>query len=397
MSAPPSKKFIGVAATIVAAVVAVSLLALWPSNQPKQLTAYFTSATGLYKGDRVTILGVPVGQVTSITPQAGRVKVQMTYDHDVQVPAGAKAAIMTPTLVTTRTIQLTPRYTGGPALADGGSIPMARTAVPVEWAQIEQELNNFTTELGPKGQSSGALNRLLHTSAANLQGQGTSMHNTLTALSQVTQTLADNKGNLFSTIDNLQTFVQVLADSNTQVNQFNSELTSVSGVLADNRQQLGAALSTLHTSLPIVENFVKNNRDALASNVSGLNGVTGNLAKSDQTLADILQRMPTEVSNFNNIYDPINHAITGSLALNNFEDPANFICESIFAGGGSPNQCQTALEPLLGMLRQKNLPVSVDPLNRNGYSNQTPAPGSSGSGSQSGSGGGLTGLLSGGK
>ena len=390
----PRQRFLAGAAALVAVIVAVSAVALWPSSQPKRLTAYFTTANGLYNGDRVTILGVPVGQVTAVTPQAGKIRVDMTYDSDVQVPAGAKAAIVTPTLVTTRTIQLTPAYTGGPALADGGAIPVSRTAVPVEWAQIEQELNNFSTELGPKGQSPGAINRLLNTSAANLKGQGTNLHNTLTSLSQVTTTLANSRGNLFSTIDNLSTFVNVLANANTQVNQFNNELSSVSGVLADNRQELGTALSTLNSSLGIVQNFVKNNRDALASNVRGLNNVTANLAKSDQTLADVLQRLPTEASNFNNIYDPINHAITGSLAINNFEDPASFICTTIFAGGGTPDQCQTALEPLLGILKQSSLPVGVDPLNRNGYSNQTPAAGSSGSSSGSG---GLKNLLLGGK
>jgi phospholipid/cholesterol/gamma-HCH transport system substrate-binding protein len=394
----PGRRFLAGAAAVVAVIVAVSAaVVLWPSSQSKHLTAYFTSATGLYTGDRVLVLGVPVGQVTSITPQAGKVKVEMTYDSNVQVPAGAEAAIITPTLVTTRSVQLTPAYTGGPALADGETIPSSRTAVPVEWDQIEKEMNTLATALGPNGKSSGALNRLLHTSAANLKGQGTNLHDTLTALSQATTTLADNRGNLFATVDNLQTFVQVLADANTQVDEFNKELTSVSGVLDNNKQELGTALSTLNSSLGVVQNFVKDNRDALASNLSGLDSVTANLAKNDQTLADVLQRLPTEASNFNNIYDPLNHAITGSLAVNNLEDPANFICETVFAAGGSPDQCQNALQPLLQVLGQSSLPISLDPINRNGYSNQTGTPGSSNSGSSAGSGsGGLANLLLGG-
>jgi phospholipid/cholesterol/gamma-HCH transport system substrate-binding protein len=393
----PRRRFaVGAVALVVVIAVVAAAVTLWPSSQPKRLTAYFTSANGLYTGDRVTILGVPVGQVTAVTPQSGRVKVEMTYDSDVQVPAGAKAAIVTPTLVTTRTVQLTPAYTSGPALADGGSIAVSHTAVPVEWTQIEQEMNTLATALGPKGQSSGALNRLLNTSAANLKGQGTNLHNTLTQLSAATTTLADNKDNLFGTIDNLQTFVQVLAEANSQVNQFNGELSSVSGVLASNRTQLGAALSALNSSLPIVESFVKNNRDSLSSNLSGLTSATANLSKSDQTLADVLQRLPNAASNFNNMYDPINHAITGQLAINNLQDPADFVCETIYAGGGTPDQCQTALEPLLGVLAQSSLPVSVDPLNRNGYSNQTSTSGSSPAGTSSGSGNPLTNLLLGG-
>lgn len=394
----PRRRFLAGAAALVAVIVAVSAaIVLWPSNQAKHLTAYFTSATGLYTGDHVMVLGVPVGQVTAVKSESGKVKVDMTYDSNVSVPANAKAAIITPTLVTTRSVQLTPAYTGGPAMQDGGTIPVARTAVPVEWDQIEHEMNTLATALGPNGKSSGALNKLLNTSAANLKGQGTSMHDTLTALSKATTTLADNRGNLFGTIDNLQTFVQVLADANTQVDQFNKELTSVSGVLADNKQELGTALSTLDSSIGTIESFIKNNRNALASNLSGLDSVTGNLAKSDQTLADVLQRLPTETSNFNNIYDPLNHAITGSLDANVFEDPASFICSTIFAAGGGASDCQTGLEPLLSVLKQSSLPISADPLNRNGYSNQTSTTGSGSSGSSSGSSsGGLANLLLGG-
>ena len=389
-------RFMTGAVALVAAIIAVSAaVVLWPSSSPsKTLTAYFSSANGLYTGDHVLVLGVPVGKVTKVTPQGGRVKVQMSVDGNVQVPANAEAAIITPTLVTTRSVQLTPAYTGGPAMADGGSIPQSRTAVPVEWDQIEGEMNNLATALGPKAGSSGALNRLLHTSAANLKGQGTNLHDTMTALSQATATLSDNRGNLFATIDNLQTFTHVLADANSQVNQFNQELTSVSGVLADNKQELATALSTLNSSLGTIESFIKNNRTAVASNVSGLNNVMANLAKNDQALADILQRLPNEVSNFNNIYDPTNHAITGSLAMQNFQDPANFICETVFAVGGSPDQCQTALEPLLSTLGQKSLPVNLDPLNKStGGSGQSSGSGSSGSSSGSG---GILGLLSGG-
>lgn len=379
----PKNRFMAGAATLIVVIAAVSAaVVMWPSQSSKTITAYFSAATDLYSGDHVTILGVQVGQISKITSQGRRVKVQMTLNKGVQVPANAKAAIVTPTLVTTREIQLTPAYTGGPALADGGSIPQSRTAVPVEWDQIEHEMNNLATSLGPKGQSNGALNRLLNTSAANLKGQGTNLHDTLTSLSQATTTLADNKGNLFATVDNLQTFVKVLANANTQVDQFNHELTSVSGVLADNRTELATALSTLHSSLGTIESFVKNNRTALANNLNGLDSVTANLAKNDQALADVLQRLPNETSNFNNIYDPTNHAITGSIAAENFQDPASFVCSTITSVGGGGDQCQTALEPLLKTLGKgaPSLP-NLSPIQRNPSSSSSGTTGSNNSSS----------------
>lgn len=355
----PKNRFMAGALALVVVIVAVSAaVVLWPSSKTHTVNAYFSSATDLYTGDKVTVLGVQVGQVTKVETQGQRVLVQLTVDNGVQIPASAKAAVVTPTLVTTREVQVTPAYTGGPAMADGGSIPTSRTAVPVEWDQIEQEMNQLSTALGPKGQSNGALNNLLKTSASNLQGQGTNLHNTLTALSQATTTLANNKGNLFATVDNLQTFVKVLDDANAQVNQFNGELTSVSGVLASNKAELATALSTLNSSLGTIESFVKNNRTALANNISGLDSVTSNLTKNDQALADVLQRLPNEASNFNNIYDPKNHALNEGLAVQNFQDPASFVCSTVMSvddNATGSQACQSALSPLLNTLSSSKL------------------------------------------
>ena len=50
-------------------------------------------------------------------------KISFWYDARYKVPADAKAAILSPTLVTSRAIQLTPAYTGGPVMADDAVIP----------------------------------------------------------------------------------------------------------------------------------------------------------------------------------------------------------------------------------------------------------------------------------
>ena len=93
-------------------------------------SAYFANANGLYTGDEVRILGVAVGTVEAIDPQPDRTKVTFSVDKQYPVPADAKAAILSPSLVTARAIQLVPAYSGGPKLAAGATIPQDRTAVP---------------------------------------------------------------------------------------------------------------------------------------------------------------------------------------------------------------------------------------------------------------------------
>lgn len=401
------QRFTGGAAALVAVVLVVSAaVAFWPHSSTKHLTAYFTDTTGLYTGEQVMVLGVPVGHVDSIATQPGRVKVGMSYDGSIKIPANAEAAIVSPTLVTTRTVQLTPVYASGATLPDGGVIPEKRTAVPVEWDQIEGELNTLATALGPNAKSPGTLNKVLKVSSANLKGQGTNLHDTIANLSKASTTLSDDRGNLFRTVDNLQVFTKVLRDSNSQVGAFEQELSSVSGVLADNRQQLATTLATLNSSLGTIQRFVRDNKDRLSTSVASLDRVTSTLARSDQTLANILQVAPTEVANFNDIYDPVDHAIQGTFALTNFDSPAQFLCSTVFDLGGTPAQCAQALGPYVKILRMSSVPVGVDPISRNGYGDQVSSSAASGpggaaaaspnSGTRSSGSGGLLKVLTGG-
>ena len=113
------------AAVLVVALV-IGVFLVWPTRKGHTIVGYFTSAVGLYPGDEVRIVGVPVGEIDSIEPRADDVKITMTLDHGVQVPENAKALIISPNLVAARFIQLTPAYTGGEELASGEGIGIDR-------------------------------------------------------------------------------------------------------------------------------------------------------------------------------------------------------------------------------------------------------------------------------
>src|ERR1700742_3880275 len=116
------------------AVLIGGVYTLYSSNGGgRKIVGYFTSAVGLYPGDQVRIIGVPVGTIDSIEPRPADVKITMSISDDVKIPKDARAVIMSPNLVSARFIQLTPTYSGGAVLPDGGSIDPKRTAGPGEW------------------------------------------------------------------------------------------------------------------------------------------------------------------------------------------------------------------------------------------------------------------------
>ncbi|MGN6751798.1 MAG: MCE family protein [Intrasporangium sp.] len=344
-------------ARLVTGLVVVGLVAaafvVWPRTSQTTVSADFVRAVGLYPGSDVRILGVRVGQVDSVVPQGDHVHVTFSFDDAHRVPATARAAIVAPSLVSDRYVQLLPVYSGGPALAAGARIPLDRTAVPVELDRISQSLDDLMVALGPDGANKdGALNRLLQTAAANLDGNGDRLHSTVHDLSTALTTLSGSKEDLFGTVKNLQSFTSMLASNNDQVRRLNSDLATVAVQLSEERENLKLALKNLGVATNEVSSFVKDNRALLKTDVARAVAVTETLAKNRDALSEVLDNAPVALSNLQNAY----HPQTGTLDTRNnakgLDDPLLLIC-SILTGPthtGNTKLCSSLKSAVLPLL-----------------------------------------------
>jgi len=292
-----------------AGVLAVLLAAgIWVVNTNgggRSVTAYFSNASALFPDNQVEVLGVPVGKIDSVTPEGTQVRVDMTItDKDLKLPANVNAVVISPSLVTGRYVQFTPTYSSGRELADGATIPMARTAVPLGVDDLARTATQLSQALGPNGvNKTGALTDVLNVGAANLDGNGKSLNTTITKLGDLSGTLAGSSDDLFGTVTELEKFTSTLARNDGQVREFNGKLADVSGFLAGQRTQLGSALSQLSTALTDVSEFVKNNRSGLKKNVDGLTDVTATLVDQQKALTEVLDVAPAAVNNLINTYN----------------------------------------------------------------------------------------------
>jgi virulence factor Mce-like protein len=302
---------------VAAALIAGGVLVYQATHKTTQVTAYFSEAIGVYPGSTIRVLGVPVGTVDAVQPQGTRVKVTMTVNSGVAVPADAKAVVVAASVVSDRYVQLTPAYTGGPQLADNAVIPASRTAVPVEVDQIYTSINRLSQALGPNGlNKNGALSELVKTGAANLTGNGANLHAMITQFGALSKTLGDNSGNLFATIIYLQRFTSMLKANDGQVHAAEQQLADVSGFLANDRADLGAALHELSIALGQVQGFIANNRGLIQSNVTKLAAITSLLAGEKASLSEALDNVPLAADNVVNAYDSTNHTLDGRGDLN---------------------------------------------------------------------------------
>ena len=355
--------------TVAALLVVGGWVALVQTTARQVFTVYFADATKLHTGDKVTVLDVPVGKVLSVTPERDRVRVRIEVTEDQKIPSSAKATIVAPTMVSVRHLELSPAYGGGPTLADGASIPVSRTAVPVEWDDVQREFTRFAQALGPDGANrKGALSEVITNAAANLDGQGQNLGATLVAIADALRALSDNRGDLFATVRNLDVFVKALASSDETIRLFTQRLADVSEQLSDDSDVLVEALDQLGTALDELNGFLNKNSAATGRTVASLQQFTQNLAEHRQKMADILQAAPTSLSNYYNIYYPDAPAMTGTFVGANFDSPATFICSSLYSLGGTPSECEALIAPIAQYLKIPVNPIGVTPIERNGGS-----------------------------
>jgi phospholipid/cholesterol/gamma-HCH transport system substrate-binding protein len=339
------------------------------------VVGYFQNSNGIYVGDDVRILGVNVGRIDKIEPQPDRVKISFWYDSKYKVPAAANAAILSPTLVTSRALQLTPVFTSGPVMADNAVIPRERTVVPVEYDTFRQQLERLAKELQPTEPGGvSPLGSFINTTAENLRGQGVNIRDTVIKLSQAFSALGDKSTDIFSTVKNLSILVSALQDSTTLMRQLNQNLASVTGVLADDPDEIAHAVRDFNAVVGEVQSFVADNRESLGTTSDKLAGVTQALTDSLDDVKQFLHVAPNTLQNYVNIYQPAQGAASAVLAINNVADPITFLCGAVQAASRlgaeqSAKLCVQYLAPIV-----KNRQYNYPPLGLNLFVGATARP-----------------------
>lgn len=362
-------------AIVVALVAALigGVYVLTSQANSRKIVGHFASAVGLYPGDQVRILGVPVGTIDSIDPQPADVKITMSVSKDIKIPKDVKAIVMSPNLVAARFIQLTPAYTGGATLPDGAGIGADRTAVPVEWDEVKESLTQLAVQLGPTtGSMQGPLGAAINQAADTFDGKGDSFHNALRELSQAAGRLGDSRSDIFGTVKNLQVLVNALSESNDQIVQFAGSVASVSQVLADSSRHLDTTLGTLNKALSDIRGFLHDNNSTIINTVDNLNDFAKTLSDQSDNIEQVLHVAGPGISNFYNIYDPAQGTLNGLLSIPEFANPVQFICGGSLetaSGIRAPEYfkraelCRERLGPVLRRLTANYPPLMFHPLN----------------------------------
>lgn len=179
--------WIGAAAVVLVAVVAVVTGATMVAPTTRTLCAEFTDAVGLYPGNKVQLLGVDVGSVTRITNTTDHVQVDFTVPGDLDLPADVGALTYSQSIVADRHVELTKPYAAGPKFAGSQCIRLESTKTPISVSQTFSAVDKLAGAV--LGTSPGqdpmhapgaeAINESLGALSRSLEGTGPGINQTL--------------------------------------------------------------------------------------------------------------------------------------------------------------------------------------------------------------------------
>ncbi len=304
-------------ATIVKAlaVLAVGLAGAGCSSMPAPIgpsettfTADFANIAGMYAGNEVSILGLPVGSIDKVEPKGSFVRVTLKVDSDVKVPADALAFAVTPTLVTDRHMELYPAYKGdGPTLADGDHIPIQRTKTPIEMDRVLETVNKLSASLRGDGKTEGPMSARILIQV--LEGNGDRLRESIDALATTVQLGVTNRDAVSNAIVKLNELTQIIAENDRTVRDFSNQTTRLIDMIAEQAPGLQAVLAQLNAFLTNTATMLEQNRDALHGTVGRLTNVTAQLRENSRRLTELVDVAPMAVTNLGNTVSPQDRAV----------------------------------------------------------------------------------------
>jgi phospholipid/cholesterol/gamma-HCH transport system substrate-binding protein len=360
--------FAGALVMVLALVALVVGVQLYRKLTNTSAVAYFSETLALYPGDKVEIMGVRVGSIDKIEPAGDKMRVSFHYSNKYKVPANASASILNPSLVASRTIQLSPPYTDGPVLKDGAVIPVQRTQVPVEWDQLRDSINGILRQLGPTPQQpEGPFGELIESAADTLAGKGKRVHDTLNSLSEALTALNEGRGDFVAITRSLAQFISALYQNDRQFVALNDNLAQFTDWFTKSDHDVADTVARVDDVLAVARKFLNDNRSVLGHDVTNLADATTALLQPEPRdgLETALHVLPTFAGNFNNIYYPAHSSLVGLLIFPNFANPIQFICGAIQAGSrlgyqDSAELCSQYLAPVLDSIKFNYLPFSAN-------------------------------------
>ncbi|MDV6231052.1 MlaD family protein [Rhodococcus cercidiphylli] len=188
------------AMTVVGVVyLTVGVLDMNPTRSTNRVVVHMDTSGGLMDTSQVTSRGIHVGRVESIAVVPGGLDVTLALDADHRIPADSEVVVANLSAAGEQYLDLRPRGTGGPDLADGDEIGNEQVRASITVSEALSLGDSLAAQL-----DTNAVKGLTETASAAIDGREGDVDRLVEAFRYLSATLRDKSGEIRRLYDNAQ-------------------------------------------------------------------------------------------------------------------------------------------------------------------------------------------------
>lgn len=277
--------------TVVTIVITVWLAAIIGNlrlfSSPYELSAQFSDASGLLKGDVVKAAGVTVGRVADIRVEDGVAIVDMSVDEGVDLPAGLGAAIRFRNLVGQRMVVLIGEGSATDSMPGGYTIPLADTQGAFDLTALFNGLRPLIRSTDP-----GDINIVTREVTKAFQGRGAQVEGLLANLATVGEMIAGKDHQLAELLDGFGAVTSDLASRDGQLSNTLASMADLLSALAEDKDELDQALRVLDDAATRLARIVATNDSLIDAEIEDLAVILDAVDDKRADLRRIIRALP---------------------------------------------------------------------------------------------------------
>jgi len=255
------------------------------------LSAQFSDASGVFKGDAVKLAGVDVGRVKKAYIDHGLAVVEFNVNDSVKLTTDSTVAIRWRNVLGQRFLYVYPGSGRGRPLLPGDMIPVSRT-------EDAADIGAFLNKLGPILQAINPdkANAFLDAVNTALAGNEGSVRGLLTDASLLTSKLGQQDQQIKTLISSSDTVMSTYAAQNESIAKIIDDLNSVGGRLQGMTGDINTFITDFADVQQQLDRLMTDQKSNIDFDLQALGSVAGTLNKDKANLATTLCSLPPGVA-----------------------------------------------------------------------------------------------------
>lgn len=260
----------------------------------------FEDAGGVFTNQEVTYRGVTVGQVGELNVVPEGVEIQLFIKEGVKIPAeGVEARVMFKSAVGEQFVDLLPAVDEGPYLAEGDTIPLAQTSIPVSTQELLTTLEAVLRGVPPEDLK-GAVDAL----GIGLTGTGPDIATILESTADLAELFAERAPEFENILRQGTKLGDAFLDTRDDFETAVHELVTVSDSLALSTENLKSLLENTNLTSDEVIALLREDRAAVNEFLIRFGEVNDIQAEHADDIGRLLQHLPSALAGVNNSFEP---------------------------------------------------------------------------------------------